>query len=320
MKILITGGSGFIGTSLIDKLIKLGYEVANYDTLINFINNPKYYKTALKFRKKIFKKPTFNFKGSILDKKKLRSIFKIFKPEVVVHLAGLPMARPPVEHLSHMVPINLDGSLNVLAEFEESNTTKKIIYVSSSMAYGHFTQNPQPEDFVLKPTNLYGATKAAGEYFVKLSNKEWVILRPTSVYGFTDCANRVSQLLIDAALQKKSAWVVRGESLDFSYLEDVVDGFVKAITHSKAVFQTFNISRGESRHAVEFAEIVKKYFPKFKYEVKKPTNQQVYRGALDISKAKSLLGFSPKYSIEDGIEETLNLMKKHQWHKHAYSY
>ena len=85
-----------------------------------------------------------------------------------------------------------------------------------------------------------------------------------------------------------------------------------------AMYQTFNISRGDPRASSDFAEVLKTYFPKFTYEVREPTNQQVYRGALDISKAQKMLGFDPKYTIEDGIAEMIKLAKKLKWKKDAY--
>src|SRR3990172_11875322 len=95
MKILVTGGLGFIGSSLVDKLISCDHEVAVYDSQINFIDKPKYYKTALSHRKKIFKNiPQAKYKANIRDLESLNKSFNDFKPEIIVHLAGLPIARP----------------------------------------------------------------------------------------------------------------------------------------------------------------------------------------------------------------------------------
>lgn len=308
-KIFITGGEGFIGSHLADKLLKLGHEVVSFDANLNSIDNPAYHQRSLKIRKKIHLQPAKKHLGDIRDLNRLTKRIKDFKPEIVVHLAGLPMARVHDKFQFDMLSINMQGTLNVLEAFEKSSATR-IVYTSSSMAYGHFKQFPQTEEFLLNPINSYGATKAAGEYFVKLSKKEWVVVRPTSVYGFTDCANRVSQILLDMAYLKKSGWVVKGETLDFSYIDDVVDGYVKCILQPKASFQTFNISRGESRAVTEFAEIVKLHFPDFDYEVRDPKDHQVWRGPLDISHAKKVLKFNPKYNIETGIKKTLRLIKE----------
>lgn len=314
MKIFITGGAGFIGSFLTDKLLKKGHKVAIFDAYLNFINNDPYYKRCLEIRKKYFRKdPTKKYLGDIRDLKQLEKAVRDFKPNVIVHLAGLPIARVSQNHAHEMIPINMQGTFNVCKAFEKSNA-KRFIFASSSMAYGHFMQTPQSEEFILNPINSYGATKAAGEYFVKLSKKEWVIIRATSVYGFTDCANRVTQLLIDAASQKRAAWVIKGETLDFSYIEDVVDGYIKCIFLPEAVSQTFNISRGEARAASEFAEILKQYYPDFKYEIREPSDHQVWRGPMDITKAKAILKFEPKYSIEQGIKETIKLIKKYDFY------
>jgi nucleoside-diphosphate-sugar epimerase len=319
MKILVTGGAGFIGSKLVDNLLKSGHKVCVYDALLNFIDKPHYFRTSLEHRKLLYKqKPDLIIEEDIQDKKALQFAFDKFRPEIVVHLAGLPMARPLANYTDAMIPHNMDGTLRVLDAFEKSPSARRLIYTSSSMAYGHFTQSPQTEEVTLNPTNMYGATKAAGEYFVKLSKKEWVIVRPTSVYGYTDAANRVTQLLFDAAITKKSAWIVRGETLDFSYVDDVADGFQKCIESHSAMYQTFNISRGEPRSAQDFAETLKQYLPNFTYELREPSSQQVYRGALDISKAKKLLGYDPKFNIENGIKEMIRLAKKYKWKKTAY--
>lgn len=312
MRIFITGGAGFIGSYLTEKLLLAGHEVAIFDNRLNFINNQPYFRKMLTLRKRFFtRKPTFDFRCDVRNQALLIRSLKKFKPEIIVHLAGLAMARAPQNQAHLMRPINLQGTINVLETFEALDSARRIIYTSSSMTYGHFKHNPQTEDVVLNPINDYGATKAAGEYFIKLSKKEWVIIRPTSVYGFTDCANRVTQLLIDAAIAGKPAWVVKGESLDFSYVEDVADGFVRAILTPEADHHTFNISRGESRLASDFAEALKKYFPDFSYEVREPTSQQVFRGALDITRAKKILGYRPGYDMEKGIAKTLELMSEY---------
>ncbi len=312
-RIFITGGSGFIGASVVDKLLALGHEVASYDSFLNFIDNEPYYKRCLKIRRKYYAQPEKIYRGDIRDTAKLEKAVKNFRPHVIVHLAGLSMARPLKQYEDLVVPINLTGTLNTLEVFEKSKA-ERFVYTSSSMAYGHFMQTPQSEHFMLNPINHYGATKAAGEYFVKLSHKEWVIIRPTSVYGFTDCANRVSQLLIDAAHKKNSAWVVKGETLDFSYVDDVAQGFVLSILKPAADHQTFNISRGESRAASEFAEVLKKHFPNFTYDVREPLSQQVYRGPQDIDKARKLLKFKPKYSLEQGIKKILGLIEEYRFY------
>lgn len=316
MKIFITGGTGFIGSHLTDLLVQADHEVASYDASLSFIDRPDYHKRSLEVRKKYLPNhPSKEYVGDIRDIDTLRKDLEDFKPEVVVHLAGLPMARVADHHRKDMAPINMQGTLNVIDLFNEVESARRLVYTSSSMAYGHFKQFPQGELALLEPTNEYGACKAAGEYFVKLSEKEWVIVRPTSVYGFTDCANRVTQVLMDRAYTKKPAWVVQGETLDFSYVKDVARGFVSCVTMEEANHDTFNISRGESRTTEELAEIYKTYYPDFACDVKEADKKQVWRGPLDISSAQDELKFEPKYNLEDGIKETLDLVKEYDFYK-----
>lgn len=313
-RIFLTGGEGFIGSSIVHNLVNKGYETATFDAHLNFIDNDVYYRRCFTFRKKIFKQASHNYIGDIRNALALFKAVKDFHPDVIVHLAGLPMARVLKKFENQMIPIDLTGTMNVLNVFEKSKA-EKIVYTSSSMAYGHFRQTFQSENSILNPINTYGACKAAGEYFVKLSQKDWVIVRPTSVYGFTDCANRVSQILIDAACMHRSAWVVKGETLDFSYIDDVADGFIDAILKPQANYETFNISRGIARTAVKFGTILKKYYPTFTFEIRDPVSQQVHRGPQDIQKAKRFLGFKPKYDIERGIEQILALSKKFKFYE-----
>lgn len=312
-RIFVTGGAGFIGAPVIHRLVKFGHETASYDAYLNFIDNEPYYKKCLSIRKKLYTQPTKVYRGDIRDREKLAKAVSDFRPDIIVHLAGLPMARPLKKYEDLEIPVNLTGALNVLNIFEKSKA-EKLIYTSSSMAYGHFKQTPQSENFILNPINAYGAAKAAGEYFVKLSQKDWIIVRPTSVYGFTDCANRVSQLLLDAVYNGKPAWVVKGETLDFSYVDDVADGYILAIFRPQASHEIFNISRGEARAATEFAEILKQYFPNFVYEVRDPVKLQVYRGPQDIEKARKLLGFRPRYNIEQGIKKIVQLADEYEFY------
>lgn len=313
-RIFVTGGEGFIGSCVIDRLSRLGHATASYDGHLNFIDNAPYYRRCLRLRKKIYEQPTKMYRGDIRNKSALTRAVRDFRPDVIVHLAGLPMARVMDKFAGEMIPINMSGTLNVCDVFERSKA-EKLVYTSSSMAYGHFQQTPQPEGAILNPINAYGASKAAGEYFAKLSRKNWVIIRPTSVYGFTDCANRVSQLLIDAAFLQTQAWVIEGETLDFSYIDDVADGFVKAITLSQANGKIFNISAGVARSATEFAHIVAAHIPAFRFEVRKPTRQHVFRGPQDIHRARRVLHFKPRFTLEQGVGKILQYIEEYKFYQ-----
>ena len=100
--------------------------------------------------------------------------------------------------------------------------------------------------------------------------------------------------------------------MDFTYVRDVADGFVLALDNSAAIGETFNITRGEGRSLMEFFEILKRHFPDIKtIETKtEKTEKRPERGALNIDKAKNILGYHPRYSLEDGIEEYVEYVRK----------
>lgn len=314
MNILITGGSGFIGSYLTQQLMTDGHRVAVIDNTTNYLNKDVYFKRVLKVRQQFFsKKPLFEFKSDIRNVSKISLAINKFKPDTIVHLAGISATKIPDTYSELIQPINLGGTLNVLNVFEKNKFPKKIVYASSSMVYGTFAKNPQPENAALNPTTMYGATKAAGEHFVKLSKKKWVIVRPTTVYGFTDCAGRVTQLLMEAAMMGKPAWIVDGEMLDFTYIDDLIDGLIRCITMDEANFQTFNLSGGKARSVHDFAKAVATHFPNFSYEVRKPSGPMNERGTLDISKAKKLLSFTPRTSMEQGVSQIVKHMNEYKW-------
>ena len=153
MNILVTGGEGLIGSALIDKLIKRGHKVTSFDMGINFTNSDRYYNYCVGLRKKLYKNSHICIKGDVRNKVELDKALIKSKAEVIVHLAGLPMARPPQNQAHLMIPINLNGTINVLESFEKSETARRLIFASSSMAYGHFLQNSQIEDCILRPVN-----------------------------------------------------------------------------------------------------------------------------------------------------------------------
>src|SRR5258706_11629967 len=105
-RISITGGVGFSGAPVVDRLLALGHEVASYDSFLNFIDNEAYYKQCLKIRRKYYAQPAKIYRGDIRNEKQLEKAVKDFRPHVIVHLAGLSMARPLKKYEDQVVPIN----------------------------------------------------------------------------------------------------------------------------------------------------------------------------------------------------------------------
>jgi len=314
--ILITGGAGFIGYYLTKELLKRGDKVIVYDAFLNYVSPLKsHYQGYLKLRLKEINDKVELVRGDIRNKGLFLRTLRKYKPEKVVHTAALPIATASNEFSEDAMEINLNGTVNVLEAIRECSFVKRFIYTSSSMVYGNFEYTPADEKHPTNPIDVYGGTKLAGEILTKAYSKrfdmEYVIIRPSTVYGPTDANRRVSQIFVDNALQSKPLVLENGgtSKLDFSYVEDVAHGFLLALDSPKAANEIFNITKGEGRSIKEFAQILSKIIPNVKMIEKPATFERPERGALDISKARKLLGYDPKYPLEKGLKKYVDFIK-----------
>ena len=183
------------------------------------------------------------------------------------------------------------------------------------MVYGDFKKNTVMEDDTKRPKEAYGVMKYCGEKITeglcKLYGLKYSIIRPSAVYGPTDMNRRVSQLFIEGARKNKKLIVEGGEEkLDFTYIEDLVDGLILAGTKNKGINEIFNITYGKGRRLLDFIKILKKYYPNLNYEIKPKDKSKPSRGTLSINKAKKLLGYKPKINLEKGIKKYLDFLNK----------
>lgn len=319
MKILITGGAGLIGYYITKELADLGDEIIIYDLFLNYIEpSISYYNTYLKMRLEEIESKSTIIKGDVRNKEFFFEALKKYKPEVIINLAALPIATLSNKYSEDAFEINIRGVVNILECIKKSAFVKRFVYASSSMVYGNFQYSPADEKHPLNPIDVYGGTKLAGEILTKVYNKQYginyTIIRPSAVYGPTDANRRVTQIFIENALSKKPVILHNGgqSTLDFSYVEDVAHGFVLAIKSEKAKNEIFNITRGEGRSLKELTEIIKKFVPELeiKYKDAPKDEKRPERGTLDISKAKKLLKFYPKYSLEKGTEKYIEFVKR----------
>ena len=142
-------------------------------------------------------------------------------------------------------------------------------------------------------------------------NIPYTIIRPSAVYGPKDMNQRVSQIFINKAIAGSNINIHgKDEKLDFTYIEDLVRGAILASTKKNGINNTFNITNGRGRSLLEFVVILKKYFPNLKYKLKSRDKFRPKRGTLSIQKAKKLIGYKPKISLEEGINKYLKFLKK----------
>lgn len=313
MKIAVIGGAGFIGSQLVAYLREAGDDVVIYDAYLNFSKSIRQ-KIAFEQRRELLQDTKIVI-GDIRDRLHFRDFLASEKPEVVVQLAAIAVTSARDPYKDAMIDVNLNGTIIVAEECAKADSVRRLIAASSSMAYGDFKYFCPKEDCYLEPVDLYGATKAADEMFVRYyfynSDKEYVLLRPSAVYGPRDCNNRVVEIFVRAGLEnKESITATTFEKLDFTYVEDAARAFFLA-TRTKQVNQVYNATTGQEHRIIELAQMVKSYFPQLQIIEKAQKEKGPERGQLDITKARQLLGFEPQYTLETGLKKYIEFEKKH---------
>jgi len=314
-KVFITGGAGFIGSYVCRKLLGMGHEVIVYDAFIQYISPLKSILkeyTELRFQG-IAEQIDFR-RGDTRDKAHLRRVLLETRPDQILHLAALPIADMSNRHSEEALSSILEGAVNVLEVLRDIDFVKRFVYISSSMIYGDFEQIPAPEDHPKRPKDIYGGTKYAGEIMTETYGRRYgipySIVRPSAVYGPFDVNRRVSQIFIENALLGKPITLYGGghQVLDFTFVEDIADGIIKVMFHEKGLGNAFNVTYGQGYSLREFAETLKTHITDL--EIKIVDEEDVFRpkrGALSIEKAKQLVGYKPKVSLEEGIRRYLEV-------------
>lgn len=302
--IFITGGCGFIGYHLTQMLHDLGHRVTIFDKFVNYIEPEKSnYHFYLIKRLNLLKNISTIIRGDIKCRTSIRKAIKDTDPDVVIHLAAIPLASFSKKYPEEMLETNLMGTVKVLEALEDTKV-ERFVYASSSFVYGHFKYEPCDEEHPTNPIDMYGTTKLTGETFTKLYCKQfgidWVIVRPSAVYGPTDGNQRVSQIFLENKMRGIPVFLEGGgnDTLDFTYVKDTAMGFILTATHKEAKNKTFNITYGKARSIKTYANILGCQTLDTQADKERPK-----RGALDIRKAKILLGYEPMYPLEKGLRE-----------------
>jgi UDP-glucose 4-epimerase len=315
----ITGGEGFIGYHLSKELSKNSKnDIVTYDAQKHYVPLDKSnWPTYLQYRIESLDVDNITrIRGDTTDRGLLKETIQTHEPDVVVHLAALPIANISNKYPEEARRNILDGTITLLDVLREVEfDLERVVYTSSSMVYGDFPMDEDGnislarEDDECDPKGLYGSMKLSGEHITRSYTHRFgiphTIIRPSAVYGPTDCNRRVSEIFLTNALKSERLRLDNGRyhKLDFTYVKDGVKGFIRASTHKKPINETFNMPRGEGRSIRELAEVVQDLVPGTEtYEYQKKVHRP-NRGALDISKAKELLGYSPEYSLEEGMAE-----------------
>jgi len=329
--ILLIGGAGFIGHHLALKLKDKGANVfivdgMNVNNVLHFtstgkneIDNRKLYLYILNQRIDIIQKNDIPL--YVEDARNYHSISSFIdklKIDIVFHLAAVSHAAQ-----SNKTPYTtFDHSFRTLENALDSSRERveHFVYFSSSMIYGNFEKEFVTEETPCEPIGIYGALKFGGEKLVIAYNQvfdlPYTIIRPSALYGERCVSRRVGQIFIENAIQGKKISISGNgkDRLDFTYIEDLVQGLIKCIESEKAKNQILNLTYGESRSINDILEILKQHFPNIECSYLPKDKLMPERGTLSIDKAKRLIGYKPEYPIEKGF------VKYIKWYEKFYSY
>lgn len=328
-KIAITGGAGFIGHNMALKLKSFGADVHVIDSLqVNSLGyytsgyttnpNSELYISIINERLRLLREAGIEL--HIIDLRDYHLVSHTISridPETVIHLAAVSHA-----NRSNKDPFStFDHSMRTLENALDATRNRKshFIYFSSSMVYGNFDGEAVKEDRVCNPMGIYGALKYGAEKLVIAYNQvfglPYTIIRPSALYGERCVSRRVGQAFIENALVGKDL-SINGDGtdgLDFTYIQDLVQGIMRCVLHPDAVGEIFNITYGGARTINQMAEIVKEHFPDIKIINNPRDGLMPERGTLSIEKAKRILGYSPEFPLEKGF------VKYIEWYKDFYA-
>jgi UDP-glucuronate 4-epimerase len=305
MKLLVTGGAGFIGSHVCEKLLGLGHEVWGYDDLNDFYN-PRIKQSNLCELQALGKGFTFVF-GDITDCKAVEELFGNVQFDQVIHLAARAGVRPSLREPALYQRVNVEGTVNVL-EAARRNGVKKVTIASSSSVYGINSKLPFAEaDPIFCPISPYAASKLAceaiGHVYHHVYGMDVVMLRFFTVYGprqRPDLAIHKFARLIEAN-RPIPVFGDGSAARDYTYVSDTVSGVV-ACTRQEFGYEIFNLGESQTVTLSRLIELLEEHLgKKALIERQPPQPGDVPMTCADVSKAQARLGYQPTVGIEQGI-------------------
>ena len=312
--ILVTGGAGFIGSHLCERLLRDGIRVICLDNFDSFYDPNIKIKNAERMAKRfpdLFELVT----GDIRNPEHLKRIFEKNKIDSVVHLAARAGVRPSIAEPLLYQDVNIRGTM-VLLEACKENGVHNFIFASSSSVYGENQRVPfKEEDLDIQPISPYGATKRAGELlcysYHHLYGMNIACLRIFTAYG--------PRQRPEMAIHKFTRLIDQGEKIpiygdgssrrDYTYIDDLVDGILGVIRYHNG-FEIYNLGESQTTSLKELIRLIEEAFgKKANLEMLEPQPGDVSTTYADITKAKRMLKYQPKVRMEEGIKRFV------EWYK-----
>ena len=303
MKVLVTGGAGFIGSHVVDRLLQEGHDVVVVDNLVT--GKRKNVPKAAQFYKLDIENP------------KLERIFRNERPSIVFHLAAQMNVRRSVEDPMFDAQVNVLGTLNVLEQASKHGARKVIFSSSGGAIYGEQLAFPAPETHITQPLSPYGISKLCGEhylgYYHRLSGIQVVSLRYANVYGprqDPEGEAGVVAIFIQKMLRGEQA-VVNGngrQTRDFVFVEDVVESNLMAM--GPEVECVYNVGTGIETSVNDLFKIVVDLTKVEFKEVHGPAKRgEQARSVIDSTKLHRDLGWEPKVDLREGLRRTVEYFR-----------
>jgi UDP-glucose 4-epimerase len=311
MRILVTGGAGFIGSHLAEKLVQLGNEVIVYD---NFSNG------SYDNINELFNKGELTLiKGDITNTQNIHSSLK--GVEGVVHLAAIVSVTESIKNPETVFDVNVGGTLRLLDACVKQRV-RRFIFASSAAIYGNASP-PLSETSQIKPISPYGASKAASEMFCHAYGEsydlETVVLRFMNVYGPRQTPGPYAGVIskFAQAIGKGSPLLVYGDgkqSRDFVYVSDVVDAIALSLNSKRGNHEILNVGTGNPTTVNQLAKIFRNLSGRTDYPIRhvEARKGEVRFSYADIRKARKLLRYDPKVALNEGVTKFVDWYNTHR--------
>jgi nucleoside-diphosphate-sugar epimerase len=317
-RVAILGGAGFIGHHLALELAARGIDVHVVDSLqVNnmlavatderFRPHRELYSRILQERLDLLREA--DVPVSIQDARDYHALSHLLsgiEPTVIVQAAAVSHAgqsnKDPYSTFDHSL-----RTLENVLDWSRASQLEHFIFLSSSMVYGNFLTPEVDETHSLDPIGIYGALKVAGEKIViayqQVFDLPYTIVRPSALYGPRCISRRVSQVFIENALESRPIAIEGNgeERLDFTYIDDLVQGICLVIDRPESRNEIFNLTYGSARSIGNVVELLRSQFPDLEVEHKERDRLMPERGTLSVAKAQRLLGYLPENPIDVGI-------------------
>lgn len=317
-KILVAGGAGFIGSHLVDRLLDEGFDVTVLDNFYTGqMENIENHTLASNFHL---------VKGDIRNFRLVKNVVKDI--DAVFNDAALVSVPRSVENPLLANEVNVTGALNLLKASLDSGV-KRFIQASSASAYGDTTTLPVHEELPQKPISPYAVAEVAAENYARVFYKVWgletVSLRYFNVYGPRQVHSPYSgaTTIFVNRLLRDQVPMIKGDgeqTRDFVYVKDVVSANMLALTVKDAVGEVFNVATGETTTINKLVQTLQKIMKKtdLKPIHKEPAPGDIRYSYASIEKARRILGYEPKFTLERGLKELVDWYRPRLVHKYSH--